>query len=411
MPRRAKELSAVEIKRLNKTGYHAVGGVSGLYLQVLPPNAKSWILRASIGNKRREIGLGGYPDVTLAMARVKARDLREKIIAGIDPVQERKAAASQLKTQQASTITFDDAVEKYLANKQHEFKNAKHFAQWGSTLKTYASPFVGKMAVADIDLNHIIQILQPIWLDKTETAKRLRGRIENVLSWATVSGFRSGENPARWKGHLENVLPKPSKVSKVEHHKAIPWQQIHTFMTDLTSREGLAAKALELLILTATRSGEVRLATWDEIDLEQALWTIPEGRMKASKEHRVPLSQQAIKLLKSVPRMANDDHIFPAPRGGALSDMSISAVVKRMGVDAVPHGFRSTFRDWAAENTNYPNIVVEMALAHSIGNKVEAAYRRGDLLEKRTRLMNDWAIYCETTPHTGNVTTIMERLA
>jgi len=428
MPKKAAELSAIEIKRITKPGLHAVGGVAGLLLQVTLTGARSWILRAKIGTKRRDIGLGGYPDVTLAGARDKARELREKIQAGIDPVEERKAAREALIEGQRTRLIFDDAVVRYLANKQHEFKNKKHFAQWGSTLKTYASPIVGKLPVSEIGLNHIIQILEPIWLTKTETAKRLRGRIENVLSWATVTGFRTGDNPARWKGHLENVLPKPSKVAKVKHHPSLPWKGISPFMHELQQREGMATRALEFLILTATRSGEVRFATWDEVDLEQCLWSIPEGRMKGAKEHRVPLSDEALKILKALPRMTGDHHLFPAPRGGELSDTSLAAVVKRLHnssielggegyIDpkekrmAVPHGFRSTFRDWAAENTNYANIVVEKALAHTIGNKVEEAYRRGDLFEKRTKLMSDWATYCNAEHEKGTVTSIREKQA
>jgi len=425
MPKKAKELSAVEVKRITKQGVHAVGGVAGLLLQVTSTAAHSWILRAKVGSKRRDMGLGGYPDVTLAGARDKAREMREKIQQGIDPVEERKAAREALKEDQRTRLIFDDAVVRYLTNKQHEFKNAKHFAQWGSTLKTYASPVVGNLPVSDINLNHIIQILEPIWLTKTETAKRLRGRIENVLSWATISGFRTGDNPARWKGYLDNVLPKPSKVTKVKHHPSLPAKHIYRFLSNLHKRDGAAAAALEFLILTATRSQDVRGATWSEVDLQECLWTIYEHRGKTGKEHRVPLTDGAIKFLKSLPRMAEDKYLFTAPRGGQLSDMSLSALVKRMhkadieqGGDgyidpkenrvAVPHGFRSTFRDWAAEDTNYPNIVVEMALAHSIGNKVEAAYRRGDLLEKRTWLMNDWIKYCNTEHKKGDVVFIRE---
>lgn len=409
MPKKAKELSATEVKRLTKTGVHAVGVVAGLLLQVSPSGARSWILRATVGTKRRDIGLGGYPDISLAQAREKARDTKEQIKAGVDPVEQRKSANADLKNRQRTQITFDDAAERFIANKQHEFKSKKHTAQWSSTLNTYASPIIGKLPVAEIELNHIIQILEPIWLEKTQTAKRLRGRIESVLSWATVAGFRSGDNPARWKGHLDTVLPKPSKVTKVKHHKAIPWQEMGAFMTELKKREGMAAKALEFVILTATRSGEVRGGTWDEIDLKSGIWTVPLERMKAGKEHRVPLSKEAIQLLKSIPMLEGTKYIFAAPRGGKLSDMSLSAVVRRMKVEAVPHGFRSTFRDWCSESTNYPHAVAEMALAHTIGNKVEAAYRRGDLFAKRVRLMQEWAKYCNTEQVKGEVVGIREK--
>lgn len=396
-PKKAKELTALEVKRLTKPGLHAVGGVAGLYLQVTHSGARSWILRATVGKRRRDIGLGGYPDVPLAQAREKAREARELIKQGIDPVEQRKAARTALIAAQASRITFDQAAARFLSSKRHEFKNAKHAAQWESTLKTYASPIIGRLPVSEVELPHIVEILEPIWTTKTETASRLRGRIEAVLAWATVAGYRSGDNPARWKGHLDAVLPKPSKVAKVKNHRALPIDDMGAFMVALRKREGMAAKALEFLILTAARSGEVRGATWDEIDLKAKVWTIPAERMKAGKEHRVPLSDPAVALLEALPRLAGSPYVFPSARGGMLSDMALSALMKRMAVDAVPHGFRSTFRDWCAERTNYPREVAEMALAHTISDKVEAAYRRGDLFEKRRRLMADWARFCDTT--------------
>lgn len=411
MPKKAKELSAIEVSRLTTPGLQAVGGVAGLLLQVTKTGSRSWILRVMVGSKRRDIGLGGYPDVPLGQARELARGSRLKIQEGIDPVEEKRAAKAQLVAIQASQITFDEAVKIFLANKNHEFSNKKHAAQWESTLRTYASPIIGTLLVSEIDLPHIRQILEPIWLEKTETAKRLRGRIENVLNWATVSKYRTGENPARWKGHLDNILPKPSKVTKVKHHKALPREELGLFMKDLKQREGIAAKALEFLILTATRSGEVRDATWSEVDLESGLWIIPAERMKAGKEHQVPLSKETIKLLKTLPIGQDNEHLFPAPRGGALSDMALSAVAKRMNVPAVPHGFRSTFRDWCAEETSFPHNVAEMALAHTIGNKVEAAYRRGDLLAKRTLLMQQWAKYCNTVHKKGDVLQLKGKLA
>lgn len=411
MPKKAKELTALVVKKIKKPGLHAVGGVAGLLLQVTDSGARSWILRVMVGSKRRDIGLGGYPDVTLSQARDKAREMREKIKEGIDPVEERRAKRERLKLAQANSITFDEAVEKVLAIREVEYKNSKHIAQWRSTLETYASPIIGKLPVANIEKGHILQILEPIWKEKTETASRLRGRIENVLSWATVSDYRTGENPARWKGHLDQLLSKPSKTTKVQHHKAISWQDIGTFMHDLKQRDGIAAKALEFLILTATRSGEVRGATWKEVDFDARIWTIPEDRMKTGKEHQVPLSDEAVSLLKALPRMDNNEHLFPAPRGGILSDMSISAVVRRMNVEAVPHGFRSTFRDWCSENTNFPHNVAEMALAHTISNKAEAAYRRGALLEKRKKLMQEWAKYCNTIQVKGDVISIEEKRA
>lgn len=403
MPRVAKELSALAVQRLMWPGCHAVGGVNGLYLQVAPTGAKSWILRTMIGTKRRDMGLGGYPTVTLAQARERAREARESIEKGVDPIAKRAAERSTLAASQAAEYTFAECAHKFIKAKSAEWRNAKHAAQWGATLETYAFPIIGKLSVGDVTLPHILKVLEPIWTSKTETATRLRGRIENILDWATVRGYRQGENPARWRGHLDKVLAAPRKAAKVEHHRALPINEMGTFMADLRKREGIAALALEFVILTAARSGEVRGATWEEIDLDTAVWTIPGERMKASKEHRVPLSERAIQILKFLPRVEGSPYVFPAPRSGALSDMTLTAVMRRMGTDAVPHGFRSTFRDWAAERTNYPREVAETALAHVIENKVEAAYRRGDLFEKRARLMADWEQFVSTPAPTGQV--------
>lgn len=393
MPKRTKELSALEVKRLTKPGRHAVGTISGLLLAVKDSGAKSWILRTVVGGKRRNIGLGSYPEISLADAKERARDAKEKIRQGIDPVEERRATSRALH-EQSERMTFSEAARLCHEKKTSEFKNEKHAKQWISSVHRYAIPVIGDMPVDEIDLPHILQVLEPIWHEKTETATRLRQRLEAILSWATVSGHRSGDNPARWQGHLDAVLPKPNKLKKVNHHAALPWQQISSFMQDLRQREGMGARALEFIILTATRSGEVRLATWEEIDLENKVWTVPGERMKAGQDHTVPLTDDAIKLLKTLPRLEGSSYVFPAPRGGPLSDMSISTVCKRMKVDAVPHGFRSTFRDWCAENTNFPREVAEMALAHTIESKVEAAYRRGDLFQKRRKLMDAWADYC-----------------
>lgn len=395
MPKKVEEVSALLVKRLSRRGLHAVGGVAGLHLQIIPSGAKSWILRVMVGSKRRDIGLGGYPDVPLAAARERAREAREQIRQGLDPVSERRAAKARLASSQANTITFDDAVRRFLAIKAHEFRCSKHTAQWASTLAAYASPKIGRLRVADVDLHAVVAVLEPIWTEKTETASRLRGRIESVLAWATVNGYRTGDNPARWKGHLDAVLPKPGKVAKVVHHRALPIDAMPAFMRALRQREGMAAKGLEFAILTAARSGEVRGATWDEIDLDNDVWTVPASRMKAQREHRVPLSESAQQLLKKLPRLDGIDLVFPAPHGGRMSDVTLLAVLRRMTIDATPHGFRSTFRDWCAERTHYPSMVAEMALAHTIGDKVEAAYRRGDLFAKRRELMSDWACFCE----------------
>ena len=393
MPKKAKELSALEVGRLKDPGLHAVGGVAGLAVHVQPGGSRSWALRLMIAGKRRELGLGGFPDVPLADARRRAREEREKVSKGIDPVAEKQAAAASLKEARARAITFEAAAKKYIEAHESTWRNAKHAEQWRNTLaSTY--PDIGSIDVSKIGLPEVLKVLEPIWKTKTETASRLRGRIQVVLDWAAVRGHRDGANPARWKGHLDQILPAPAKLNRIEHYPAVPVDQVGQFMADLRQQSGNGARALEFVILTAARSGEVRGATWNEIDLDAAVWTVPGERMKAGRTHRVPLSEDALKLLKALPRIADVPYVFPAPRGGLLSDMSLVAVMRRMGMEAVPHGFRSTFRDWASERTNHPRDVAEMALAHAIGDKVEAAYRRGDLFEKRRRMMSEWASFC-----------------
>ena len=394
MPKQARVLSALEVKRLHHAGCHPVGGIPGLRLQVRPPTAKSWILRVVVGKRQRDIGLGGYPAVPLQEAREEARAVRQQIVKGIDPITTKRDKYAKLALAQAQRVTFDEAARVVVEQKRPEFRNGKHAAQWESTLKTYASPVLGILPVADIELAHIEQVLRPIWTSKTETAKRVRGRIETVLDWAKVSGYRQGDNPARWRGNLDKVLAKPSKIAPVSHHRSLSVDEVPEFMKRLRERHGMGARGLEFLVLTAARSGEVRGATWDEISIDGALWVIPGQRMKVGREHRVPLSQATVERLKELPRLKDCPYVFPSARGKMLSDMSLSAVLKRMNVNAVPHGFRSTFRDWCAEHTNYPHEVAEMALAHTIANKTEAAYRRGDLLDKRRALMEDWAAYC-----------------
>lgn len=411
MARKAKELSALEVNRLTAPGYHFVGGVAGLALQVLASGARSWILRATVGTRRRDIGLGGFPDVTLAGAREAARNARDKIKQGIDPVEEAKAKRSVLAAAQASALTFSAAAAKYIAAHESGWKNAKHTAQWSATLETYAYPTIGKIRVSDIETSHVIGILEAIWTTKTETASRLRGRIESVLDWATVRGYRKGENPARWRGHLDKLLPARAKVQKVEHHAALDYREIGAFMAELKKAEGLGARALEFAILTATRSGEVRGATWSEIDMSAAVWTIPPGRMKAEKEHRVPLSDDAIALLNALPRIAGTDLVFPSAKNSQLSDMTLTAVLRRMEKSVTAHGFRSTFRDWAGETTAYPREVIEHALAHQLKDKAEASYARGTLFDKRRRLMDEWAKHCGTIQSTATVTRIRGSVA
>lgn len=397
MGRKAKELGSLAVTRLTTPGLHFVGGVAGLGLQVLPTGGRSWVLRATVGGRRRDMGLGGFPDVSLADARAAARRAREQIREGRDPIAEARTAASALRARQAEEITFEEAARAYIKAHEAGWRNDKHAQQWRSTLESYAYPIAGGLLVRHVELAHVLAILEPIWTTKTETAKRLRGRIEQVLDWAAARGHREGSNPARWRGHLDKLLPPPSKVTRVEHRAALPIREAPAFMRLLRIAEGMGARALEFVVLTAARSGEVRGAVWDEIDLREAVWTVPGNRMKAGKEHRVPLSQAAVELLTALPRAADTNLVFPAPRGGQLSDMTLTAVLRRMHVPAVPHGFRSTFRDWAAERTNYPREVAELALAHTIGDKVEAAYRRGDLFEKRRRMMTEWARFLAQT--------------
>lgn len=413
MARKAKELSALEVNRLTAPGLHFVGGVAGLSLQVSASGARSWILRATVGTRRRDIGLGGFPDVTLAGAREAARTARALIKEGIDPVDESKAKRSALVASQAAAITFGEAAAKFIGAHESGWKSAKHASQWTSTLETYAFPTIGKIRVSDIETAHVITILEKIWTTKTETASRLRGRIESVLDWSTVRGYRKGENPARWKGHLDMLLPARAKVQKVEHHAALDYREAGAFMAELAKVEGMGARALEFAILTVARSGEVRGATWAEIDEKAGIWTIPAGRMKAEKEHRIPLASTTLALLAKLPRIAGTDLIFPNSneKPSALSDMTMTAVLRRMGQTVTAHGFRSTFRDWAGETTAYPREVIEHALAHQLKDKAEAAYARGTLFDKRRRLMADWAKHCATVASTGSVTAIRSNTA
>jgi len=419
MPKKARELTAIEVKRLEHPGRgrnvtFAVGGVDGLYLQITPTNGRSWLLRCNIGGNRRHVGLGGYPDVTLAQARERARGARDLIWQGIDPIEDRKANRAALVAAQHRGLTFEKAMESYLTGKLQEFENEKHRKQWRATLDNYAIPKMGKMLVADIAVGDIQRTLEPIWTTKTETASRLRGRIEAVMAWATVAGHRTGDNPARWKGNLDSILPKPSKVSKVTHHPALTLDDVPAWFKDVISRDGFATRALEFMTMTAARSGEVRGAVWAEIDLAGAVWTIPAERMKARVEHRVPLTKQAVNLLEALDRIEGSDFVFPAPRGGELSDAALSACMKRInaaraggyldrqsGRPAVPHGVRSTFRDWVAERTEYPRDMAEIALAHTVGSEVERAYRRGDMMEKRRAMMSEWGQFLNGAMRAG----------
>lgn len=391
-------------------GWHADGG--NLYLFVRD-SSRAWVFRYTAPDgTRKNMGLGSLDTVPLSKARLEAAKLRAQVkdpLNPTDPQAHRRQNKISARLERAKRMTFKQCADTYIEAQRPGWKNPKHADQWGNTLSAYVYPIIGELPVAEIDTPLVIKCLEPIWITKNETASRVRGRIESVLNWARTSSFRSGENPARWKGHLDNLLPAPRKVQKVKHHSALPFKEIGQFMKELRAREGVGARALEFTILTAARSGEVRGATWNEIDLKEATWTIPAERMKSGKEHRVPLSLDAVSLLKDMPKVDGCPFLFPSAKPKqAMSDMTLSAVLRRMEKEGLTvHGFRSTFRDWAAESTSYSREVAEMALAHVIGNAVEAAYRRGDLFEKRRRMMSDWAAYCSRLQQTGaNVVTI-----
>ncbi|MEO6823710.1 MAG: integrase arm-type DNA-binding domain-containing protein [Nitrosospira sp.] len=386
----AHKLSALTVAKMSKPGVYGDG--AGLYIRVTEGGSKHWIYRFTLAGKGHWMGLGPYPEVTLDEAREATLKARKKRYAGINPISARDAENAR-----ALSLTFQQCADQYIASHRSGWKNPKHVGQWTNTIATYCGPVIGKLPVNEVDTGFVMRVLDPIWTNKAETASRLRGRIESILDWATVRGYREGTNPARWKGQLDHLLPNTSRVKRITHHAALGYTQIGELMATLRQQAGNGSKALEFAILTACRSGEVRFATWEEINLKDKVWVIPAERMKAGKEHRIPLSDSAIAVLK---QMDNSTKlIFPGrDEGKPLSDMSLTAVLRRMDRgDLTAHGFRSTFRDWASESTAYPQHVAEMALAHTIGDKVEAAYRRGDLFTKRTRMMQEWANYCNQT--------------
>ncbi|MGK2913907.1 MAG: tyrosine-type recombinase/integrase [Porticoccaceae bacterium] len=408
MPKIAVELSDAVIRRLG-AGKHSVGGVPGLMLWVSESGARSWVLRVTAGANRRDIGLGGYPGVTLSQARQRAREVRESIWRGVDPIAARKAAKSALMADQVKAVTFADLAKEYVNKKAREFKTAKQRQKLETQLAKYAIPEIGKLVVGDISRAHVERVLRPIWEEKNETASRVRLHIERILDLAGVKGLRAGDNPARWKGNLALSFAAQAKVAPVTHLRALPVADMPAFMADLRAMEGMGARALEFAILTAARSGEVRGATWPEIDKDKALWTIPASRMKGGKAHRVPLTADALRVLAGLPRFAGSHLVFQSSRGTQLSDMTVSAVCRRMGVDAVPHGFRATFRTWAQEFTSYPEEVVELALAHVNSDATRAAYARSELIDKRRLLMDDWARFCRHGAPGGDVVPIRGR--
>lgn len=396
MAKIAKELSALAVSRLSGDGAYAVGGVPGLHLQIIGAS-KVWVLRFTVLKKRRRMGLGSYPQVSLSTARELARAAQSKARLGIDPIDERKQQFSAAAAAQSKSLTFKKAAERYIASHESSWKSAKHRQQWENTLAQYAEPVIGQLFVSDISAVHVMQILDPIWRSKTETASRLRGRLEQILDWAAVQGLREGMNPARWRGHLDHLLPAPDRIAPVKHHKAIAVEAAGHAYQRICATPGVGAKALQFQILTAARSGEVRGACWSEFDFEDRVWTVPAERMKAGKEHRVALSDKAMELLQSLHQIVGTDLLFPSLKMNMLSDMTLTSVMRRLKLEGVPHGWRSTFRDWAGEYTNHPREVVEQALAHAVGNKVELAYRRRDMLEKRRPLMQEWADFLSLT--------------
>ncbi|WP_404379932.1 tyrosine-type recombinase/integrase [Caenispirillum salinarum] len=421
MAKQVDRLTARAVATTNKPGRYADG--RGLYLHVAKTGAKSWVLRYRLSGKSREMGLGAVADVGLQDARRKAADARGLLADGVDPLDAREAERLAAAVEAAKAITFKDAAERYIAAHRPTWKNAKHASQWENTLRDYVHPVFGAVPVADVDTGLVLKAVEPIWHTKPETASRVRQRIEAVLDWARARGYRDGPNPALWRGHLSHTLPARARVAKVEHHAALPYAEVAAFLADLRGRDALAARALEFVILTASRTGEALGATWAEVDLAAAVWTVPGDRMKAKRDHRVPLSPQAVAVLEAMGEAyGRDGYVFPGQRKGKpLSYMGLLMLLRRMNPEGecggfrwaddkgraiTVHGFRSSFRDWTAEQTAFPGEVAEAALAHVVGDKVEAAYRRGDLFEKRRRLMEAWADYCDRPAAAGNVVPI-----
>jgi len=390
------KLSALKVSKLKDPGRYGDG--LGLWLQITPTGTKSWLFRYMIAGRAREMGLGPLHTISLADARQKATDCRKLLLEGRDPIEVRRVERMQARIDAARGITFKACAEQYVESHKAGWRNEKHAAQWTATLEAYVYPLFGGASVAAIDTALVLKALQPIWTTKPETASRVRGRIEAILDWATAREYRRGDNPARWRGHLDKLLPARSKVARVRHHAALPYAELPAFMVKLREQEGVSPRALEFAILTATRTGETIGARWSEIDENAATWTIPAERMKGGREHRVPLPKRAIEILEKLPR--EGDYVFPGGRPKQpLSNMALLTTLRRMGHgDITAHGFRSTFRDWAAEQTNFPREIAEMALAHAVSDKVEAAYRRGDLFRKRTQLMEAWAKFCASPP-------------
>jgi len=400
-------LKVKQIESLKKVGLHKDGG--NLYLKVTKTGSKSWVFRYVINSKRHFLGLGSVNKIDLAEAREEAEKLRALLEKGIDPLDDRKRIEDERLLELAKLITFKQCADAFLNKHVHELKNKKHIQQWQNTLEVYAHSIIGGMPIDVIDTKHVMQCLEPIWSTKNETAARLRGRIEQVLAWATVSGYRTGENPARWRNHLDKLLAKPSKLQNVKHHEALDYKLIPEFMSELQQQHGIAARCLEFTIMTAARTNEAIGAKWAEINLQEKLWTVPAKRMKAKKDHTVTLSDACISLLYAMKSQQLNDYVFSGQsRQGNLSNAAMMNVLERMGRktkedDITVHGFRSTFIDWVTEQTNHSSDVREMSVSHTIKNKSEAAYRRGNIIEKRFILMNDWANYLYPAAHSAKV--------
>jgi integrase len=407
--RGAQLLTAIEVTKAKTPGMYADGG--NLYLRIGPTGAKSWIFRYQRDGRRHDMGLGPVSLYPLAELRDKVIDLRRGLRDGIDPIDQQRAAKAEAKVIEV-IHTFATVAEDYIAQFSPTWSNAKHAGQWRATLATYISPVIGKTPIGEVDTSAVLEVLNPIWLTKPETASRCRGRIEAIINFARSKKLCQGENPAQWKGHLENLLPKRSAVAsaRVQHHAALPYTEIVPFMTQLRSRGGVAAAALEFAILTCARTGEVLGAKWTEVDLERRIWIIPAERMKGRREHRAPLADAALAVLECMQNDRRGDYIFPGQSPGKpLSNMALLMLLRKMGRgDLTAHGFRSTARDWMAESTNFPSEVCEFALAHVVGDKVEAAYRRGDLFDKRRALAEAWAAACDA-PQNSDVVVLNTR--
>jgi integrase len=408
MARTIGRLTALKVDKAKRPGMYADGG--GLYLRVTQSGTKNWVFRFMLNGRPRWMGVGPLHTIGLAEARNRAAAFRLQRHDGVDPIEKRRAERLEARLDAAKAVTFKECAARYIASHRAGWRNPKHAAQWQATLATYAEPVMGGLSVQAIDTALVLKVLEPIWTAKPETAGRVRGRMESILDWAKVRGYRAGENPARWRGHLDKQLPARSKVRRVEHHAALPYAELPGFLVSLREHEGIAARALELAILTAARTGEVIGARWSEMDLVEKTWTLPAARIKAGREHRVPLPGRALAILQEMQphRQADDAFVFPGGKNGRpLSNMAFLMLLRRMGLDDVTaHGFRSSFRDWVAERTRFPAEVAEIALAHTVSDKTIAAYNRSDLFERRRRLMAAWATFCTAPDQKANVASL-----